>query len=247
MALAAAIEPSAIASWPAREQIAFEGWILRFSEGSSHRGNSAATLGTPLPGPALLARIEREYRARGLAALVQITPLSPAGLESVLADRGWCSVAPTRVMTAPVADATARNEDPGDARHVSVADEAFRRLVVGGSRNAADGEERLNVLARLEAPSAAIVAYAEGTAVACGVTVVTPPWAAIYVMRTEAAWRRQGHGRRVLRALARAARKNGAEGLYLQVEENNAPASALYAKAGFADGYAYRFLRAPSG
>jgi hypothetical protein len=51
--------------------------------------------------------------------------------------------------------------------------------------------------------------------------------------------------RAVLRALARWSREQGADGLYLQVECDNAPAQALYASMGFERSHGCHFRVAP--
>ena len=53
--------------------------------------------------------------------------------------------------------------------------------------------------------------------------------------------RRHGFGTAILRALAVWAERHGARNLYLQVEDDNAAARALYTRAGFTDAYRYRY------
>ena len=62
-------------------------------------------------------------------------------------------------------------------------------------------------------------------------------------MRTHADFRRRGHARRVLGAIADWAAAQGAGQLFLSVEEANAPARALYEGVGFARAYPYRYYR----
>jgi len=68
----------------------------------------------------------------------------------------------------------------------------------------------------------------------------------VFSMLTLVPARRRGLGRAVLVALARAATSAGAEWLYLQVEEDNASARALYAQLGFAARHGYHYRRAPA-
>ena len=241
-AVAAAVEPCAIAAWPARFTLEIGGWLLRFTDGFSHRSNSVAARGFEGADlQAQIALVEIAYFARGLTPLFQITPLTqPPDLEATLIARGYLCDTPTNVMIAgPV---------KGEASNVTLAREpaeSFKALVVSGSHSTADGHERLDVLSRIAVPHIFASTHENGNVIACGMCTVTDGWGGINLMRTHPDHRRKGHAARILAALASWAEKQGAAKLYLQVEEANAPARALYAKAGFADAYSYRFYRAP--
>ncbi len=74
-----------------------------------------------------------------------------------------------------------------------------------------------------------------------GFGVVERGWCGIYGMTTLAPMRRQGVASTVLGALAREAGALGATDMYLQVERDNAPATALYEQAGFSYEYGYEY------
>lgn len=65
-------------------------------------------------------------------------------------------------------------------------------------------------------------------------------------MRTRPEHRRKGYAARILASIATWGRAQGASRIFLQVEDDNAPARALYARAGFEDAYPYRFMRGRS-
>jgi len=125
-------------------------------------------------------------------------------------------------------------------------DEAW--LVANAGAHGADESSRvrLAVYARLLArlgPRAAAVALRlpDIGAAAAGFVVVERGWAGIFGMGTNPAARRRGVATAILHALAQHARDHGAAQLYLQVEEDNDPALALYARAGFAPAYRYHY------
>ncbi len=60
------------------------------------------------------------------------------------------------------------------------------------------------------------------------------------------AHRRRGLAMAITAALAAAAAARGATGIYLQVEDGNAPARALYRQAGFTDHHGYHYRVAPA-
>jgi GNAT superfamily N-acetyltransferase len=242
-ALARAIEPHAEAAWPARETLALDGWLLRFGEGYSSRLNSVSALN--YAGADLAHSIEAAeaaYRARHLPPLFHISPANdPPDLEAALRARGYTAKSQTLLMTAAIA-ATSM---PDDIFIRDAIDADFECLTREGSHSPADGDERLAALERVTHPRALVVAMNGNAAVACGASVVTGDWASVFVMRTTPSARRQGHGRRVLAAIASWARQNGAAHLYLQVDHANAPAIALYERAGFHEAYRYLHYIAP--
>ena len=244
---ARAIEPAAVASWPAREKIEADGWLLRFTDGYSQRANSVAThrfSGGDLD--TAIEAAEKEYRARNLAPLFQITPVSqPAGLEAALQTRGYEMLSPAFVMRAQTGAVRVLDAPGVKAALVETENRAFTRLVVAGSHSPEDGAERMFLLSRIALPHACLLAFDGDMPVACGVCVIANGLGGIYLMRTDAAWRRRGYGKAVLKVLAQWASNAGAAALYLQAEDANAPARALYARMGFAEAYSYRFWRQP--
>jgi len=244
--LARALEPIAVAVWPARETIALHGWLLRFSDGHSARANSVSTLSFDGALESAIAAAEAAYRARGLAPQFQISPASvPLALEQTLIARGYRHKTPTFLMFADVATVAAGKSVETQVSASPKSD--FDRLTLEGSHSVGDGEERLAILARITAPKAYVTMWQGGTGVACGASVVAGEWASVYVMRTSPSQRRNGHGRRVLAGIAAWAQCHGARRLFLQVDETNLPARALYREAGFRDAYRYLHYVAPDG
>ena len=236
-ALARALDPLAVESWPARATQMVDGWLLRFSEGYSSRSNSVSALeysGTSLNES--IARVERAYRREGLTPQFQISPATqPEGLEAVLRMRDYIAKPSTAVM---IAEARGLAE-AGSVRVLGAADADFVRLTREGSHSLADGDERLTTLARIALPKAFVIVREGEESVSCGASIATADWASVYVMRTTPSHRGKGHGKRVLGAIAAWALSQGASNLYLQVDEANAPARSLYDRAGFRDGYRY--------
>jgi RimJ/RimL family protein N-acetyltransferase len=248
-ALARAVEPHAVASWPARESAQQDGWLLRFSMGHSGRANSVAThiySGTDLERS--IARVEEAYAVRGLHCRFQVTPATlPVGLTGRLHQGGYKPEPWSLVMIADSA-AIVENLDAATRTEIEIeinteGSSEFVRLLREGSRSEEDGDERLAILRRIEAPKALLVLRCEGAAVSSGACVSTGSWAGIFVMRSAAEHRGHGYASRVLREAARWALGRGSSRLYLQVEEVNLAARRPYARAGFRDGYRYRNYR----
>jgi GNAT superfamily N-acetyltransferase len=244
-ALAGEIEPHAIASWPPREAIVRNNWLLRFTNGFTHRGNSVATLqfgGKNLDNA--IDDVEREYRKRALVPMFQVASLvAPPELESTLIARGYEAVTPTFVLAATPPALRACLPATVDVAIDRAPSADFIALVVEGSRSEGDGAERIEILSRVSAERICVTASAEGCAVACGTAKLVEGHVGINMMRTALPHRRQGHAFRVLAAIARWAQENDASRVYLSVEMANAPALALYERAGFVPAYTYLYYR----
>jgi ribosomal protein S18 acetylase RimI-like enzyme len=85
-----------------------------------------------------------------------------------------------------------------------------------------------------------------GAPAAIGACAVEGDWAGVFAMRTDPAHRRLGLARRVLGTLLAEASAAGARRAWLQVEDGNPGAIALYRGAGFAEAYRYRYWARPA-
>ena len=248
------MEPAALLAWPARERVDLNGWVLRFTDGYTHRGNSVATFafnGNDVE--SAIDRVEREYRARNLPPMFQVAAhVEPATLPSALVERGYDVISPTFVRAATPARVLSHCPDAEDVTIESGVSAAFARLVRAGSPKGSetqerlaildgDARERLDILHRVTVPLGCITAFEKGQAVACGMGVNVDGKVGVNLMRTDVAHRRKGHAQRVLSAIAQWAREQGADTLYLGVEMANTPAVLLYERAGFEPAYSYRY------
>jgi GNAT superfamily N-acetyltransferase len=237
------VEEASLNAWPALEQILYDGWVLRFSDGYTRRANSINALYDSQIGlEAKIARAEREYTARGLPVVFRLTPFSPSGLDGALASRGYRREAPTLVMLCELADdrdqtsareagASTIHEQPVDvwlpgfaaARGDPVSARSTHRAIL----DAIPGKARGFSLASGDE----IVAYALG--------VVEDACAGLFDVLTASAHRNQGFGSALLRAVLRWARREGARWAYVQVMEENPAARHVYTKLGFGKLYGY--------
>lgn len=228
-----------------------DGWLLRaWPDAPFRRPNSVLAVRGEAHGlAARLAVVEDFYRRRGLPVRYQVgAVIEPPGLEEHLAARGYVIEAATVVQTATVADVLVSSAPVAEVQvdAVDTADE--RWLARHGAAHGDDPAQRQRVatyarlLARLAPRAIAATAAAnDGTTVAAGFVVVERGWGGIFGMGTRVEARRTGVARTLLHALARHAATLGATRLYLQVEAENTPALALYARSGFDRAYDYHY------
>jgi len=235
-----AIERATLAAISPRRLEEIPGWLLPFDEGTIGRARSAVPLRHDDADPALVPAIEQRYAAQGLAARFRIADeprLEP--LRTALHLRGYHDAQPTRVA---IASAAALAADRADAvvTLATSADAEWASLYLGAGFDPIDGACRVRAFSR--APDAVFACVREsGETTAVGVVAFAHGWATVHGMRTAPDHRRRGLARRVLGALARAARERGIDRVVLQVDEANAPACRLYEALGFRPAWRYRY------
>jgi GNAT superfamily N-acetyltransferase len=233
------LERIAAAGWPAPDRANLGEWLLRAAEGWTARGNSALPIGDP--GRTLndaVNAVEEWYRSRGLPP--RITVPDPVGgrITAELTRRGWTPAAPTLVQTATLTDVVAATSAETAVRLDTEPPQAWFAAVAGYKGGLPD-------VARQIVTGVPLARYAgiygpDGSPVAVGRGVIAEAsWLGISLVTVDPAHRRRGLGRAIVGALARWAAEAGAARAYLQVEERNAAAVAMYAPLGFATHHTY--------
>jgi N-acetylglutamate synthase len=235
-----ALELAANDAWPAPVQARLGSWILRAAGGWTGRANSALAVGDPdRPLEAAIDAVVEWYGRQGQPALINTPMPLAAPVNAALDERGWAARPLTLVQTArlpldlperpdlpPVelADAPTDGWYAMVAEHKGTLPEAAKRVLTGVPET---------VFAHVRDGAGGLLAVARGT--------VTGPgrWHGISLLQTAPQERRRGLAGHVLRALAQWARQRGAARAYLQVEERNAGAVALYRRIGFSTHHTY--------
>ncbi|MFE7931334.1 GNAT family N-acetyltransferase [Streptomyces sp. NPDC057456] len=233
-------------SWRPLESARLGEWELRAAAGFTRRANSVLPLGTPgVPLDEALDVVRRWYGERGLPAYVQTATGAEGTQELLCAElerRGW-----TREVTAELwIGALAPLADRAEAEGVVLAREADEAWLARYQRKGVS-EVALKVLE--SGPSvwfASVPGESGGAPAAIGRCVVDGRWAGFAAVEVDPARRRRGLATVVMAALAGRALEEGASAAWLQVEERNAGARALYAGTGFAAHHAYHHYREPS-
>jgi N-acetylglutamate synthase len=124
-------------------------------------------------------------------------------------------------------------------------DAAWAALFLGDGFNPVDGASRVKHLSRADGTVFATLRE-NGVALAAGAGSYSHGWASVHGMRTAAGQRGRGLAGCVLAALAQVALQRGIQRVFLQVEEGNAAAQALYQRAGFQTAWRYQYWRLPT-
>ena len=250
------LERVAACGWQAAEQAPLGDWLLRASSGFTGRANSALAVGDPgLPLPLAIDRVREWYAARGLPALVGVSyPLGQPQDDPVhayLADRGWARWHEAVVMTAEpgVIEPSASADGPARVDVIGEPDEDWLSLYRYRGAPPPPVSRLLIVSAPWQAFAVARLGGSSGAGqpVAIGRVAAARGWAGLTAVEVHPDHRRRGLGRAVCAALVEAAVTAGraANGIYLQVESDNAAARALYQKMGFTDHHGYHYRVEP--
>jgi ribosomal protein S18 acetylase RimI-like enzyme len=219
-------------------------WELRAAEGFTRRANSVLPLGDPgVPLDDALTAVRRWYAARGLPAYVQTATGAEGAQELLCAElerRGWVREVTAELWTGPLAPVADLGGEPSGVVLSREADEAW----LARYRRKGVGEVALRVLGSGPSVWFATVPGDDAPA-AIGRCVVDGRWAGFAAVEVDPAQRRRGLATAVMAALARRALDEGASAAWLQVEDDNAGARALYDRMGFAAHHAYHHHRAP--
>jgi N-acetylglutamate synthase len=241
-----ALELAANEAWPAPVQDRLGGWLLRAAGGWTGRANSALPIGDPdRPLEAAIDAVERWYLARGAQPLIN-TPLplsAPVG--AALDARGWSARPLTLMQTAPlrsILDAT-----PARARVelTRTPTEAWFEIAAGRKGGLPDAAR--HILTAVRQVRFAHV-YGEGgelLAIGRGALAGEARWLGLALVEVVPEARRGGLAKGVVGALARWGAEAGASRAFLQVEERNAAAVALYSKLAFTTHHSYLTREAP--
>ena len=245
------LEQRAAQGWRAPDEEQLGDWLLRAAGGFTGRANSALAAGDPGMPPDRAADVVRGwYHARRLPAMIAI-PYPAArpdavALDRLLAERDWTVRPRTATVMTARGDQVLAGPGPEPRVAVEVAAEPDEAWL---ARYHFRGQQARPAVALRVLTSAPWQAFASiragGQVIAIGRVAVAAGWAGLTAIEVDPAYRRRGLARTVTRALAAEAGARGVTRLYLQVEDDNPAARALYRGIGFTDHHDYHYRVAP--
>jgi ribosomal protein S18 acetylase RimI-like enzyme len=230
-----------------------DGWLLRFNPGKAKRARCVWPLAAGRrPLDARLHDAAAACAEHGVPLLIRITAWVEAevepGLDTALAARGWTCLDDTRVMVRERLDDLAAPA-PGAGLRLETMDGDAYAALVGALRGTPAAQIAAHAQRLRESP----VRYrgvrlldADGSLAAVGQAAREGDRVGLYDVFTPPGQRGRGHAGRLCAALLAQAAAEGARSAYLQVEADNAPARAVYARLGFGDAYGYHYRQPPA-
>jgi GNAT superfamily N-acetyltransferase len=230
----AAFEADSDRVWPAREVAEGPGWQARWADGMHRRINSA-TVFPDADLPTAVNAIEEFYREHGFPPTVKITAeASHPAIDEYLDERGYRREAFTQVRSRAV---TPMPASPGVSFLSDSA--AWVESFAGVSGyEASDGVRLRQVIERMTESWLAAVT-AGGVVAAVGLGSPASARMGIFAMATRPEHRGKGYASAILGTLVGRAAGRGLGDAFLQVMDDNATATRLYERLGFAIRYRY--------
>ncbi len=232
-----------MSAWPSTVTERVDGgWVLRATPGLDRgRSNHALPPCRPLWSeeiPGAIARVEAFARVHGIHPGIQVSPLALHGaLQRELDRRGWATRWPVLVLAAQ------RDEEVwASSVALERTDHATPEWLDTWARcePGRDVESHARTVFPLLAGRATFASLDD---VAVGIAVEGEGLVGLFCVAVDPAQRRAGLGTGLVRSLLA---RSTARVAYLQVEESNTPAVALYARLGFAETYRYCHRVAPA-
>jgi N-acetylglutamate synthase len=229
-------------AWPALREVLLDGWLLRFSEGLTRRANSVNPL-RPVD-RADLRVCELIYRRLALPTIFRVPSLVPS-VDEALGEAGYTREGESCVLYGPIKNMKAAH-DPDVLVLSHATPEWFAAMAALQNHTGDQAEIYRRIVAQIAIPAAFAALSATGEITALAYGAIHNGLLCYDSVITDRRWRRQGHGRRIITALAAWAKGNGAEGACLEVEAGNIPARALYDSIGLnRELYRYHYRREP--
>lgn len=235
---------------PAIHQAYYDGWVLRASGTDTRRANSITTLQeSRLPLAEKIQFCEAWYRDYGQMPMFRLTEeFSPAELDAMLAARGYTQEVNTLVMTTSLADETACvdiNLPTGAKLIERNLDDGLRDVHLLAHVKGDSHERDLRRQALWKGQQALVSLRTHNGLAATGMARIEDGNLGIFSMRTAERARGKGYASTLLAYLLTWGQAQGALNAFLQVDETNVNALALYRKFGFAQAYRYWHRVAP--
>lgn len=250
-----AVEECAINGFPPLRQVVYGGWLLRFSNGVRRTANSVTPLCQPAGEPAgdldaVVAAAELLYARENQPTIFRIPSFLDPAIDRALAARGYSEEGESLIIEGPLDPIIAAAAPFGGADAVQLSPRptpqwfaAMARLQ--GQAPAFHATYR-EIVGGVVLPAAFAELTADGAPAALAYGIVHRGMLCFESVVTDAQHRRKGYSRRVLAALTRWARANGARRATLQVEASNTPGRTLYHSIGMTtELHRYHYRRAP--
>ncbi|MCF2905818.1 GNAT family N-acetyltransferase [Octadecabacter sp. CECT 8868] len=223
------------ATWPAKSLRDVSGWTIREGAGGGSRVSAAtATKAAKLEEYPLAANAMRDIGQNPLF----MVRAGEDTLDAALERDGYAIKDPVTYYTAPV-EKIATERPPAVTCF-----EVWPPLATQAEIWDAGGidDARLAVMERAESPKTTILGRVHDTPAGTAFAAIHDGVAMLHAIETASAFRRQGVGRHMIRALAFWAQGRGATQVALLVTKANVGANALYTSMGFTPvgGYHYR-------
>ena len=222
------------------EELEYDGWELRFTEGYTGRANSVQIWGeSTIDLKEKVEFCEKAYAEHGLPTMFKLTDADQE-LMALLENRGYESIKPTDVMTLPLGDVGA---EPGDVIF-STSPEAWFDSYFAFENMQSEKSRDLTrkIHAKVAIEQVYIRLLHEGKVAAVASLAIESGYSLLHNVVVDPQLRGKGLGKKLCQAAIMKSKECGASHIFLQVMQNNPIAMNLYKKLGFEKQYTYYYV-----
>lgn len=221
------------ATWPAKSIRDVDGWTVRTGAG----GGSRVSCASQIAFGAKINDAEKSMLALGQTPLFMVRH-GEGALDRNLERNGYIVKDPVTFYTCPIETLTTQRPPAVSSFEVWPPLATQVEIWDAGGVDAA----RLAIMGRVTGAKTTVLGRANDTPAGSAFAAIQDGTVMLHAIETAVAFRRQGVGRHMIRALAFWAQGQSAETVALLVTTANVGANALYASMGFAPvgGYHYR-------
>ena len=243
------LERVAAAHWRGTEEEWLGDWLLRAAGGFTGRANSALPLGDPgLPLDDALAVVTRWYRDRGLPPMIAVPTPIEAKLRATSSMSTWrAGCGDRRALPSswsPACPSASRRTCLPAAVRSGSAPSPTTHGPLGTTTGARTTCRLCPAGAHLRREQSFVSIRDGGHVLAIARLSIAGGWAGLTAVEVHPGHRREGLGAAIT-AAACLWRSGAGSRVFLQVEEGNAPAQALYERLGFRYAHRYHYRVAP--
>ncbi|MDM8532976.1 GNAT family N-acetyltransferase [Anaerolineales bacterium HSG25] len=245
------IEAILVNAWPAAVTQIIDGWHLRFADGVTGRANSAWPMqaGNTARLTEKLIVAEQFYRNFNQPVQYRICTIAhQLELDIHLAELGYVQIKPTAVQTVSLNSLLSRATLNPNYTCQLIEDFSEAWFAAHCQLEGYTGhvlQARRGILQRIKPHAAYMSIFVDEQPIAVGMVVLERGWLGLFSLFTHADFRRQGVGQTLLHKMTEWGIEQGAQGVYLQVMENNQTALAFYQRLGFETLYRYWYRVKP--
>lgn len=234
------IEEIQFNAWPALRSMAYDGWILRLSEGVTRRSNSISPINkSHLDVHEKISYCEKLYRDAGLPVIFKLTrDVYPVDLDSILEQKGYAFDAETSVQVLNLSNIDPCSDDL--VRITNDLDSSWLEHFIdhnGYDKNKLD--QYGNIIRQIKPLTGFADLYVQGQHAGCGLGVVQDDFLGLFDIVIAPEYRQKGLGKELVNSIMAWGKDQGAKTAYLQVMTDNPAGLNLYRRLGFKEIYKY--------
>lgn len=236
------LEELAINAFPAILTELYDGWILRYSNGYTYRGNSINPLySSTIELEDKIKYCENKYFEKGLPSVYKMTENAHRDLDAALEKQGYIVEKPSDIMNLKISkDIRLQLQDEDVKIDVRMTNEWLDGFLnLNGITKESIKSTAKTMLSNIRNPVFCASVSSDGTMIACGLGVLENNKVGLYDIYVKEQYRDKGVGTKVCKAIIDESFKKGAALAYLQVTSSNEKAVKLYSSLGFKKVYTY--------